>query len=264
VAVTRLLRRKNIVQNIHLRPTFMKVMPERIPAALSALPLVVLAMLAYTAAAAPAATIPAADDTYITEYGDPLGDANSTHGSATSLYSISSPPWEHWACFPLIRFDLSAYAGQTVQGPATLSMYVQGTDFGIPYIRQESVHRVLVAWSGDTVSFNSFGASPGVQEGNDIGAALDTIEIEYPGAGDRYVTWTLSAALLQEWIDSPSSNHGLLLFNHSAGDLQFGSTESAHAPLLTVAVPEPDAFGVIGLAALGLTGLRRRWSPSAA
>jgi hypothetical protein len=212
--------------------------------------------LVLTTAAASADTVQSVDDTYITTYGDPLGDADSTHGDATSLYSIFSPVPNLWETFPLVRFDLGAFAGQAVQGPATVSMYVQGTEFPVQYVREVSVHRVLIPWSGATVSFINFGPAPGVDLVTDVGDPLDTIAIEYPGTGNRYVTWTLPAALIQDWIDSPSSNYGLLIFNQSAGDLQFGSRESSNAPLLTLTIPEPSSLGSLALALAALIGRR--------
>lgn len=199
-------------------------------------------------------SLTAADDTFITEY-PALGGANSTHGADASLYSIygnfGAPAYRS---YPLVRFDLSGLAGETVTGPATFDLFVQGTNFG-DFTRHVSVHEVLIPWAGSTATFNNFGGAPDVQFGTDVTTALDTILITYPGTGNRYVSWTIPASVLQGWIDQPATNDGLLVFNTelvNGSDLQFGSKETANAPRLSFStVPEP---GTVALCALGLLG----------
>ena len=206
-------------------------------------------------------SLSATDDTFITEY-RALAGANSSHGADTSLYSILANGGNPgYRSYPLVRFNLAAYAGTHVNGPATFSMYLQGTYFGSSTTRQVAVHEVLTAWTGSTATFNNFGAAPGVQAGSDISAVLDTIEVAYPGSGNRYVSWTLAADVVQGWIDNPSQNFGLLTANlelPNLTDLQFGSLESANAPRLSFAVPEPGSFALV---AVGLLVAARRLRP---
>ncbi len=224
-------------------------------------PLLITTTLALTGFAhAGPVSLTAADDTFITEY-LVLGGPNSTHGADASLYSIygnfGAPAYRS---YPLVRFDLSGLAGETVTGPATLDLFVQGTNFG-DLTRNVSVHGVLIPWTGSTATFNNFGGAPDVQFGTDVTSALDTIFFTYPGTGDRCESWTIPASVLQGWIDLPSTNHGLLVFNTAlvnSSDLQFGSMETANAPRLSFAtVPEPGTAALLGLGLLG-TALTRR------
>ena len=223
--------------------------------------LVLTATLAVTAAHAGLVTVAPADDTFITQYGV-LGGANSTHGADTSLFSIYANNGNPgFRSYPLVRFDLSSLAGQIVQGPATFEMFLQGTNFGNEGTRLVSVHEVLTPWAGSTATFGNFGGTLDVQFGTDVTAALDTIPVTYLGTGDRYVSWTIPTAVLQGWIDQPSTNNGLLLFNTATAnalDLQFSPMEEANAPRLSFdAIPEPGT-ALFGLALVGTALIRRR------
>lgn len=224
-----------------------------------------LLFLAGTILASPAWSVPvtltATDDTYISQHGG-LGGPNATHGADTSLFAIfangGNPAFRS---YPLVQFDLSALAGETVTGPVTFEMFVQGTAAFPQFTRQVSVHQVLIPWDGGTATFNNFGAAPDVQFGSDVTAALDTIPVDYPAPGNRYVSWSLSADLVQGWIDDPSTNHGLLLFNQelqNVRDLQFGSLETANAPLLSFSVPEPSTLALLVVGVLGAGWRARR------
>lgn len=230
-------------------------------ASLAAATMVASAALLPSAAWATPVSVLASDDTFITEYSS-LGGPDSSHGAVASLFSIlangGSPLYRS---YPLIRFDLSVYGGAHVVGPATISTYVQGTDFGSTTTRSVAIREVLTSWSGSTATFNNFGGSPGVQDG-EVSAILDTIDIDYPGTGDRYVSWTIAADVVQRWLDNPSQNYGLLIANlelPNVRDLQFGSRESRNAPTLAFSVPEPGALA-LSLTGLMLAALWRRQS----
>ncbi len=188
-----------------------------------------LGLLAGRASASVITVTPVADS-FITIHPN-LGGATSNHGSDAFLAVIGPNAANPVFTASMVRFDLSAYAGQTIQGPVTFSMYVQGTNFNNPSVpdRNIEVKNISGTWNEGTVTANNASFVPG--------AVLDTQSIHYlTSADDRYVSWTLSAAYVQAWIDTPSLNNGLYILNPTGGpinDLQFGSRESAHKPQLT-------------------------------
>jgi hypothetical protein len=204
------------------------------------------------AAGAGATTLTPVADTFVTIHSS-LGSTNSNHGSDTTLFVIANFG-QPVATQSLVRFDLSAYAGQIVQGPVTFSMHVQGTDFGNPNAadRNIGVGSIGVAWDEYTVTRGNFVP---------VAAPLTQQSVHYvTSADDGYVSWTLPAAYVQTWIDAPVSNNGLLIENLSGGplnDLQFGSRESANPPLLTFTVPEPSALAALCVGAVGVIGRKR-------
>ncbi len=195
-------------------------------------------------ASAMAAVISPIQDTGITQHSG-LGGPDSNHGTDSSFYAIGAGGF---LSYPLIQFDLTPFAGQNVVGPGTFSAYVlTGQSEGAP--RQVSVRSVLVSWSDSSTTYNTFGASPGVQDGSDVGPVLDTQNILFTGPSDaRYVDWTIPASVLQGWIDDPSSNFGLLIDNQTSlnqFDLAFYSMEGDNVPQLSFTVPEPASIAAL-------------------
>jgi hypothetical protein len=206
------------------------------------------------AAGAGATTLTPVADTFITVH-PTLGGASSNHGSDSSLFVIGPNAPQPVVSHTLVRFDLSAYAGQTVQGPVAFSMYVQGTDFnnsGVPD-RNIIVRNIAGTWGENTVNANNATLVPGV--------TVATQSVHYLTSADNgYVSWTLPAAYVQTWIDAPLSNDGLFVQNLTGGplnDLQFGSRESGNPPLLTFTVPEPSALAALCVGAVGVIGRKR-------
>lgn len=213
-----------------------------------------LGLLAAGASGAVFTLAPAAD-TFITVHPN-LGGPSSTHGSDPFLAVIGPNVGNPVVTHSLVRFDLTSLSGQTVQGPVTFSMYVQGTNFNNPGVpdRSISVRDISGAWDEATVTANNATLVPG--------AVVATQSIHYlTSADDGYVSWTLSAAYVQSWIDTPALNYGLYIQNVAGGpinDLQFGSRESANAPQLTInAIPAPGSAALLGLGACGVVRRRR-------
>lgn len=187
-------------------------------------------------------TLNPSQDTYITEHNG-LGGPNSVHGSDPTLFAIFASFGDPaFRSYPLVQFDLSALAGETVVGPANLELFVVGTDFGFQFTRTVAAHNVLIPWNSNSATFNNFGAAPDVQFGTDVGSSFAVQEVAYPLPGDRYVSWSIPQSIVQSWIDNPASNHGVLIFNQELPnrvDLQFESMEGTNVPRLTLSLLPP-------------------------
>jgi hypothetical protein len=176
-------------------------------------------------------------DTYISEVSS-LGGADKNHGGDNRLLAITLGGYQ---TYPLIRFDLTGYAGRTISGDGVLYLNLQGVGVDpvyAPLPRSISAYQVLVNWDPATVTFNSFGTSPGLQIGADVAPSPFTVVdgITWANAGE-YVKFTVPRALLQAWIDRPESNAGILLRNEAAGlelATTFGSSRWRHPPVLAL------------------------------
>lgn len=212
-------------------------------------------------ASAATITTGASGDTFITVHSD-LGGPNSIHGSDSYLYSVSDGASPGYDAEPMLWFNLSAYAGQTVSGNGTVTLVDQTAATGsFPF----AVYLVLVPWSEATTSWNSFG---GVNPGVNISAApLSTVTLN--GGVGNLLSITVSQSLLQSWINSPNTNYGLLLhgitgWTSSSGfsDRAFVSSNSrTNAPSLTfstVDIPEPASFWLVPAGLASVLRFRRR------
>jgi autotransporter-associated beta strand protein len=187
----------------------------------------ILAGLAHQAAMANVTVSPAAD-TYVTQHPS-LGGTSSTHGSDPTLYEIGTPGFQ---CTPLLLFNLSGYAGQTVVGNATLQLYVESGGY-TPATQTISVCNELNTWTAASTSWNTLPGPFGT-----TGSTLDTETVTYDGQSNpaRYVTWTIPASALQSWINNPAGNDGIVLVSQTTAyfeDLTFSSQEGSFSPLLT-------------------------------
>ena len=203
-----------------------------------------------------AVTIIPTGDTYVTQHSG-LGGPTSNHSSDPKLDAIGTSTF---LSYPLYQFDLSAYTGQTVTGPSTLSLYVT-SGFGLTSSRTVSLYEVSIGWVPTTATYNNFGPAAGIQFGTDTNATAMDIQI-VGGAGmtPQYVSWTVPATVIQNWIDNPAQNHGLLIRNQSGAnlDLSFDAVEGTNQPQLNVAVPEPSSVAVLLAFGAGSALLRRR------
>lgn len=157
----------------------------------------------------------------------------------------------------LIRVDLSSIPTNWIVDSVSLTLTVQrsGGNFGdVDY----SLHRVSQSWGEGTVvglSEGGFGnvAEPGdatwlsrfhdadlwTAPGGDF--AVDSSATAPAGIADTTVTWTSAkmADDVQQWFDSPASNHGWIIISDEEGTRQrvkrFYSSESADfRPVLQV------------------------------
>jgi len=100
----------------------------------------------------------------------------------------------------------------------------------------------------------------------DLGSALTGDWPDGTAGGSGYVNIT---AFVQEWVDSPSANHGVLL-TAGSGEIGWRMSEwstQAQRPYLEIeyeagagTIPEPAGLGMIGIALLALRRRKRRSS----
>jgi hypothetical protein len=188
-------------------------------------------LLPWVSALGQAHTVTASADTYITEHPS-LGGPGSTHGSDPALYEIGSTSCSEGDCvaFPLVQFDLSGFAGQTVVGTASLTFNVVATWNSSTVSQSIEAFQVLVPWNQSTVSWNSFGPGP-ICGTNVVCTSLSTVSVTV-NPGSTVTFSNLPASLLQQWINNPASNYGLLLQSTTLGtdqDIAFASTRNTAA-----------------------------------
>ena len=190
-----------------------------------------------------------------------LGGGSLPQGATDTLNDIVP---DSFRAATLLRFDLSAWAGHSVQGNAQLDMTFLGLSYS-PGV-DLTIRPVGSAWGEYTVTWNNFSNNVGAPVGGGTVLAADY------AAGDL-VSFSLPQALVQQWINQPANNHGLILQASNGRDLAFASREYVPlggsagdwAPLLSftaAAAPVPEArtsaLLAAGLLALGALVRRRR------
>jgi len=149
----------------------------------------------------------------------------------------------------LIQFDLTAFAGQTVTGPGTLTLTVHGGPGNIEG-GTIALHAMLIPWSEFIVTFANLGGTPGAQAGVDFDSLILATFGGSVGSGNPQVNFTVPASVIQGWINNSSSNFGFILEPNTATQINFDflSREGGAAPTLTFesvaappsGVPEPS------------------------
>lgn len=174
-------------------------------------------------------TTVASRDTMITEHPF-IGGPASVHGADASLHAVGSPGWRS---YPLVAFDLSSFAGQTVVGSPRFEFWLDG-GWSTGVARPLSLHAVLIPWDETTTSWETFGGAPDTNPGV-VAADIATEFVTFSGTETGYRSWSIPASVVQAWIDNPAANFGLLVQNNYVPvqqDLVFQSREGTHAPRL--------------------------------
>lgn len=139
----------------------------------------------------------------------------------------------------LLRFDLSTVPGGAVVQSAELQLYVKTEGQGF------RMYRMLTSWDEGTVTYASLGNRHFAPDGTDAEA---TINSSWPGVDTYtgYISVSIPAATIQDWIDGVMANHGWLMVASHADDGQRELTREsdsiAYRPRLAISyvINPPD------------------------
>jgi hypothetical protein len=231
------------------------------------------------AAPIPVSLNPTADNSVLAD------GANTNYNSSTYLYLQGSSTAVRRS---LLRFDLTPYAGKSVDGNATLQLKVDlNPSNSSQKIELYSIVSSNAAWGETSATWNNLlksslttdttdsdkpwvnaagtGSYPGLGAPGESYAAVPIATATAPAVGSSF-TFTIPASVLQNWIDHPSDNAGLLLRLSVENDSNSNNrvslypreVGSTYGPILKfTVVPEP-ATGALILIGGGLLTLRRR------
>ena len=165
-------------------------------------------------------------DTYLKEKS---GNRDENYGKKTNIHHKAKANEEERG---LIQFDVTPHAGKAVVS-ATIYMYLEKGEGGGNMI---DAHRLITPWeegteTGGTGVSNWDEASNAIDWATPGGDHHSSIEGSMTTESVGYKTMTLSAALVQDWIDNPTANFGLLL-KSAGGDankhIEFTSFDGAN------------------------------------
>ena len=208
-----------------------------------------------------------ADDgfAYVTDVGrHSVERFNATTGAYDGEFAgVGTPAWllfveadqpmpDHLESSSLLRWDLSEIAPGTAATSAAITINVTETPTGV-----YDLYEVQRPWTEDEATWNQSSAgndweTPGAKGAGDRGSVvLGTFDVGVPGA--HVVDFNDDGVgLVQRWIDTPQSNHGMILVPAVAtsGGMEFESREALNLAgrpslSLTFAVIETPA-NVVG------------------
>ena len=219
-------------------------------------------------------TITASSTTYIALDNGDAGDPATFHDTAlgatgstlsTSLVSLK-PTNQDFQSYPLVKFDLSSFSGDTVTSNGTFSLFV--TAFNGAQSRSVSLNLLQSPFDPQSTTYDNFYG--GEFSGGPWGATIGSVQpYNLSNGANNYYSFTIPQATLQSWIDSPSANNGFA-FVETFGDngtVVFSSSSGGDAPELSFStVPEPSTYAAIAgsLMLVSVAILRRKRATLAA
>lgn len=188
-------------------------------------------------------------------------------GSFNTILGVSNASNGH-SLLSLIQFDLSSLSGAGVTAGDVTSAKLRlrsapnslgGGNPSASFPVTADVYATGASWVEATATWNNApAASGGIVSSAVINSTSQLVEFDV-------------TSLVQSWLDGSVSNFGMRL--QQAAEVINGSGQrvgatfvaangaAADRPLLEITtVPEPSSFALLGAAALGMMGLRRRFA----
>ena len=204
------------------------------------------------------------EDTTLSTHSN-LGGGSSPRGN-TALWVISEysmlPGYGNHT-FSALKWNLSGFSGATVLDVVVpVKLYLGYTWYyggGTSYM-DISLHKSLVSWHESNATYNNFGGDVGLQSNEYLTTAYDSERINNNARG--WFTWYIPGSLVQEWIDNPTSNNGLLLLPNGTNRPEFmfhSNSSGSNEPTLTFEyIPEPMTLLLMGCGVLPLMRKKRK------
>ena len=154
----------------------------------------------------------------------------------------------------LWEFDLSAVPSGSVVTTAVL-YYTDYYQYSGSLPLYVDVKEALVDWVEATATWNTFYSNPSPQTGTTV---LGTMEFEQVGnVAWKSITSSELADVVQDWVDTPSTNHGVYIESRDIADSWAQTTNNWMSPYIVVEyIPEPVTL--IMMAAGGALAFFRR------
>jgi hypothetical protein len=136
----------------------------------------------------------------------------------------------------LIKFDVTGLPAAAVVEKAEATLYCGSVATGSP---QFAFYRVTWSdWNETEATWVSSTVSATWPDAGGVYDSSTATAYKAPGTG-KYISWELDPAMLQDWINNPGNNFGLILISkgNEIGECVFASSQAAVAaqrPELTV------------------------------
>jgi hypothetical protein len=223
------------------------------------------------------------DVTQDTFVANSAGDSSTTNFSTSPTLQMTQIANGDYQSYPLLQFNLSSFAGETVTSNATLTLQFNGyNDQGGLY--PHSGDNVQLLALGSAVNFSTITYAGFLSGGDAVRTDLESLtaigglqSYNFGAGATQNMTFTIPETVVQSWINSPATNFGFVLFRapepgsggvfaDNAG-MDFSSSNGAQGPTLSFsAVPEPSTYAAIvgAMMLVGVACFRRKAAKLAA
>lgn len=214
---------------------------------------------------------------------DPSSNSSTGEANHFKLVQRNDPTQD---AYPMLRFDLAHFSGGTILGDGTLTLRLSGFDDGgglLPHSGNNLQVKALPApFNSGTTTYENY---PGfvlthargddfqwVRNDIDSFSLIGSSQSYDMGSGvEQNLQLTIPRATLQDWVDHPSENYGIILFRAPLDhepfypdmvSLFFSDLENQAPTLSFAAIPEPASCITAASALLIAILQKRRTKPS--